>query len=533
MNAFKTIIYIMQNLWLQTRRHFYEILKKQVDLILGPSTSELKKYAQNYHDLFKQVWEVSSHEEIRHRIEQAHIILGGDFHPFSQSQRTHLRLLRELQKTTSKKIILALEMFDVKDQKLLQKYLTGKIEITDFWDECDWTERWPGIPTNGYERLLEWAKKQQVEVHGVNSLALNSLKERDEFSGKKINELSNKNPEALVYVLYGEFHLADRHLTRQIKSYDSGRDLRILLNSEELYFELAEHAVEDRFDVLRLEDRFCILSSPPWVKWQSYLLSLQELDDEFIDDYEEWDIDLTEYIAQILSLLVADFGLPDMNSTLSIYSSSEMDLEYLYKLDLDDSDAEKLKYIIATEKNLILPEQGIQYLGRTTVNQAASLAGEILHARLCQRRQVIWDPGLCFEAKIWIEAVSFFLSLTINPKRQAVSEKDLKAQLEAQGEKEYAIDVLQFALDFRLSVVKKAQGETRQPLIRPKDWQIEMEASVILGEMMGQRLYEAFRLGLIRREQLVHYFSLPLDSLKFMAMFDFLNAKLENKENLN
>lgn len=525
----------MQNLWLQTRRHFYEILKKQVDLILGPPSSVLAKYESRYQQLFTQVWEVSHNEEIFARIEHARLILGGDFHPFSQSQRTHLRLLREIKKRfPDKKIILALEMFDVKDQKLLQKFLEGKIEVTDFWDECEWNERWPGIPTNGYERLLLWAQKEKVPVFGVNSMELESLKERDEFSGYKIDSLCKKHTEDLVYVLYGEFHLADSHLPRQIKNYNEERDLRILLNSEALYFELAEHAVEDRFDVLKLKDRFCILSSPPWVKWQSYLLSLQELDDEFIDDCEEWDIDLTEYIAQLLSLLVADFELSDMNSTLSVYSSSEMDLEHMYQQDLDDEDLEKLKYTIASEKNLVLPQQGVQYLGRTTVNQAASLAGEILHAQLSGRSQVIWDTQLTFEAKVWIEAVSFFLSLTINPKRQAISEKDLQAQLEAQGQKEYAIEVLQFALDFRLSVVKKAQtGQVRSPVLRPKDWQVELEASVILGEMMGQRLYEAYRLGLIRREQLVHYFSLPVDSLKFMAMFDFLNAKLENKENLN
>ncbi len=524
----------MQTLWLQTRRHFYEILKKQVDLILGPPTLELAKYESKYQELFSQVWEVSDNEEIFRRIEHAHLILGGDFHPFSQSQRTHLRLLREIKKRSPKNIILALEAFEEKDQKLLQRFLEGKIEVTDFWDQCDWSSRWPGIPTNGYERLLLWARKLQVPVVGINSMDISSLKERDAFSGHKIETLSKENPEALIYVVYGEFHLADAHLPRHIPSYEPKRDVRILLNSEDLYFELAEHAVEDRFDVLKLEDRFCILSSPPWVKWQSYLLSLQELDDEFIDDCEEWDVDLTEYIAQLLSLLVADFELPDMNSTLSVYSSSEMDLEHMYQQNLGKEDLKRLEYVIATEKNLVLPTQGVQYLGRTTVNQAASLAGEILHAQLSGRHKIIWEDSLSFEAKVWIEAVSFFLSLTINPKRQAISEKDLQAQLEAQGEKEYAIEVLQYALDFRLSVVKKAQrGEVRTPVSKPTDWHIEMEASVILGEMMGQRLYEAYRLGLVRREQLVHYFSLPIDSLKFMAMFDFLNAKLENKENLN
>lgn len=523
----------MQNLWLQTRRHFYEILKKQAELILGPPSSKLTKYEQHYRNLFHQVWEVSHLQDVYERLQNAGIVLGGDFHSFSQSQRMHLRLLKGAQKKQNRKIVLALEVFDAHDQNLLDQYLEGQLSFSQLLDDVSWNERWPGIPSHGYERLLDWALKEKIKVSGVNASKLASLKDRDQFSAQKIDELAKKHEDHLIYVIYGDFHLADSHLVSYIKHYQPERDLRVLLNSEELYFALAEHAVEDRFDVLKFKDCFCILSSPPWVKWQSYLLSLQELDDEFIDDSEEWGVDLTEYVAQLLSLLAKDFDLPDLSSQLSVYTSSEMDLEHVYSQVTEPLEIKKLEYMVATEKNLIFPQKGLQYLGRTTVNQAASLAGEILHAHLSRRQNIIWDESICFEAKVWIEAVSFFLSLTINPKRKALSEKDLRAQLEAQGEKEYAIDVLKLALDFRLSVVKKTQtGEERKSSVQIKDWQVEMEASVILGEMMGQRLYEAFRSGRIRKELLIHYFSLPMDSLKFMAMFDFLNAKLENKEAL-
>lgn len=519
----------MQNRWLQTRRHFYEILKKQAYYILGKAPKELLNYENRYRQIFEQVWEVSSVDLIHERMKSnAHIVIGGDFHSFSQSQRAHLRLLREVQKSRSD-IIIGLEVFDHEDQEILNAYLNGDINLKALFGRSQWKEKWQGIPTHGYEVMLEWAKKSKLKVMGLNNSLEPKLKQRDRFSAAVIDEVATQYPDHLIYVLYGDFHLADEHLIKHIKSYNQECDMRIFLNSDELYFALAEHAVEDRFDVLSLKDCFCILSSPPWVKWQSYLLSLQEMEDEFIDDQEDWGVDLTEYVAQILDLMVKDFEQQDLSSSLSVYSANEVDLEHIYNQEFTEEELKKIEYLVSTEKNILFPKKGFQYLGRTTVNQAASLAGEILHAHLAKREFAIWKEGLSFEAKVWIEAVSFFLSLTINPSRKAMSEKDLNVQLKAHGEKEYAQEVLELALDYRLSIVHKARtGKARPLTLMAKNWETELEASVILGEIMGKRMFEVYRKGEIERETLIHYFSLPLDSLKFNAMFDFLNSKLEN-----
>ena len=58
-------------------------------------------------------------------------------------------------------------------------------------------------------------------------------------------------------------------------------DLIIYQDSEKLYFRLAQKYLETKTEVIRLDKRsFCVLGSPPWVTWQSYLIFLEKSFDD-------------------------------------------------------------------------------------------------------------------------------------------------------------------------------------------------------------------------------------------------------------
>ncbi|MEM7647222.1 MAG: hypothetical protein AAF203_09950, partial [Pseudomonadota bacterium] len=71
-------------------------IKDQVRLYLGPEPQEVTLYAQAYKKDLERPWEKSSREEIVVSLQQVPVVFGGDFHPFAQAQRAHLRILREL-----------------------------------------------------------------------------------------------------------------------------------------------------------------------------------------------------------------------------------------------------------------------------------------------------------------------------------------------------------------------------------------------------------------------------------------------------
>ena len=81
--------------WIKIRKQLLKQVKQQVYLRLGADES-LNEYQLNYKNEFKGRWAASHESELLRSIENSHVVLGGDFHAFSQSQRTHLRILRKL-----------------------------------------------------------------------------------------------------------------------------------------------------------------------------------------------------------------------------------------------------------------------------------------------------------------------------------------------------------------------------------------------------------------------------------------------------
>lgn len=588
----------MHSRWLKTRRHFYESLRQEIQIFTGPMDKDILTYQAEYEKTFSQVWDVSSMEVLLERLLNSKIIIGGDFHYFYQSQRTHFKILKELLKNLNKKqnpnsnvtpnldsnptsdldsnsftrvpkLFLYLEMFNFKDQKFIDLYLKSNISFEDLLKKTKWTKIWGRLPIEGYEKILNWAKTHDIQIFGVNNTKLNSLSERDRFSAEILDQSFTLRPDDIHYVIYGDFHLAQSHLPDKIKNFNSNRDTVVHLNSDTLYFALSEHAIEDQFDVLNLGHEFCVLSSPPWVKLQSYLVFLQELDDDMIsevDDEDFFEPDYTDYLGKILDTYAQDFDLPDWKNLLDVLIPKDLDFEKLDFLKLKKQDQQKLSYFVTAQKNIVFPKDQIQFLAKPSVNAAYGLVGEFIHSQLSQRQSLNWSDEFFMPKRIWLEAVSFFFTLWLNPTISVVGESDLNNRLkslEKEGDidksflkvGDYAESVLRYAVEYRLielnqihlhSKISKeqAQNEYSQKVllnVSPESngvkinkniklsndsWNVKLESASILGKIMGQKIYKHFKTGLISRDNLIGYFSVPLESDKFIFMYNHLLFQL-------
>ncbi len=536
----------MHSRWLKTRRHFYESLRQEIQMITGPLGEELELYQQEYEKTFEPVWDVGSMEQLMEKLVASHIVLAGDFHYFYQSQRTHLRILRDLKKlllktASSKELAIGLEIFDVKDQKKLDAFLQGQLSLDELLKKTKWHKKWNNMPTKGYEVLLLWAKSANVKVFGVNDSSLDSLEQRDFASAKAIDHLSAENPGHILYVIYGDFHLAANHLPAKMTSFQAQRDVILYLNSDKLYFELSEHAVEDQFDVLRYHHLFCILSSTPWVKLQSYLVFLQEMDDQMIsevDDDDDFEPDYTDYVGRILDIYASDFDLPDWKKFLDILTPNDLAFEKLGFLKLSKEDKQKLAYFVTAQKNIVFPKDQTQFLAKPSVNNAYSLVGEFIHCHLSQRESLNWSGLKFMPQRIWIEAVCFFFNLWLNPNVKSLNESDLTPHLrslepEAIGpmgskSQDYAEAVLRFAVDYKLSELEKSMHANDRPMVKEDiAWTIQLEAAGLLGKILGKKLYKTFKSGNLSKEMLMSYLSVPLESEKFEPMYAHILQRLE------
>ena len=114
-----------QHQWLQTRKRLLSQIKAQVGLRLGPHAMTIPGYSSVYGREFKRPWKKSSHQELEKEVLNSSIVLGADFHAFSQSQRIHLRILRDIPQSI--RVVLALECFESRHQKYLEQWLEKKI----------------------------------------------------------------------------------------------------------------------------------------------------------------------------------------------------------------------------------------------------------------------------------------------------------------------------------------------------------------------------------------------------------------------
>ena len=522
--------------WIKTRRRLLAHVKRQVSDRLGVSNAEVVKFTRTYERELRQPWQASSQAELQLRIEQSDLVYGGDFHALAQAQRTHLRFLRRLK--TKRKVTLALEAFQAKAQIHLDRYLERKTDLAELREKSRWSEAW-GFPWEHYRPLLELARSRGFSLLALNSrpgsLKSADLERREKRAAKLIAQSLNDKPGSLMYVIFGDLHLAKTHLPRAVKNANHRklRELTIHLNSEKVYFDLALQRRELSVDVVKYsETTFCVLSTPPWVKWQSYLLFLErgpsvEAAARGARLDEEADFDATDQVAMLVRLAAADLKLKsDMTrvSDLSVYGEDD---EIIWRKVSKLADLKERKHaeaLLKSGQSFFIAKGGLAYLPNPTINSAASLAGLYLHCKLSRRhRSLIQFPG-DFRASVWIEAVSYFISKLVNHNRRSETLSGLQTKLQIKSPlRERNVEALRLALDLRLSeIVRATTGRERKPSFHPRRKSSYVEASRILGGMLGERLYLSYRSRKLKREQLVSWMKKDPAAKDFGQFYDVI-----------
>lgn len=522
--------------WIRARQALVRQLKMEVAHRLGPESEDLALYRRRYERGLRKPWEVSNKARLLAEIERADIVYGGDFHALAQSQRTHLRILRSI--SGDRPVILALECFPRSSQKWLDQYVAGKISIEELHKRTRWHRSW-GFPWEHYKPLVELAKQRGFRLLGLNeaygSKLHADLEKREENSARVIRDAYYRYPGALIYVIFGDLHLSEMHLPRHVKKQINSktplRDLIIHMNSERIYFQLAKKGLELDVDVVRLKsNRYCVLSSPPWVQWQSYLLFLEQWErsgDAALERIEEEGFDPTDQVVSLIRLAAKDLGLEFKINDLSVHCADEnADWRSIEKT-LKPSERSVARVLLASGRSFFIPQTGRGYLARTTINHAASLAGQYIHARLSKRRRTLWRMPADFCALIWTEAVAYFFSKLINHKRRSETFADLKAQLAMAGPSDQGREALRLALDQFMSELIWIRQSRRRPLrVRVRRKASYFEAARILGGIRGERLYLAYRSRKLNTKEIVNLLKIDVTSSKFQNDYEMILRKL-------
>ncbi|HRO66849.1 MAG TPA: ChaN family lipoprotein [Pseudobdellovibrionaceae bacterium] len=509
--------------WYRIRREMFEQLMAEVSVRWGREPAELKSYRKAYALETSRKWKVADRKDLIEAFRKHRIILMGDFHAIQQSQKTQLRLLELFRNEGAGAFSLAVECFPAKFQKEVDAYMAGALSEDKFLKKIGWAKNW-GFPWEHYRPLFDWARRSRIKVLALNG-PQSKMSERERFAAGVLKNRFDRDPSGKWVVLYGDLHLAENKLPAAFERRELPRPLRIFQNVEEVSFRLMKKGLDHQTDLVRYDrSAFAVLSVPPWVKWQNYLLWLDHTLDHELDEGAG---DATDSVARMVDWLKKELRLDVSTSHLTVYTAGDPDLWSRVRNSASPHERKWIEMLIEDGRSFYLSKAGWGYLARPSVNHAASLAMQFIHDRITGGSSLGFRFPEDFMRMIWIEAVAYFGSKIINPKRKSDTLFDIRSSLSSRRGNDRGQEALRLALSQKMVEMMAASGAGRITPFRPKHKSSWIAAAHLLGALVGERLYHGYRKNLISVSTLQSVLKKPLKHDGFGLIYHELLEMIE------
>jgi uncharacterized iron-regulated protein len=103
--------------------------------------------------------------EVLNEVEEERAIFVGEIHNTASSHRVQFEIIRHLHER-GQNIVVALEMFPWNRQDVLNSWVDGSLQPSDF--QRAYKDVW-NIPFRHYRRIFEYARKEQIPLIGINA----------------------------------------------------------------------------------------------------------------------------------------------------------------------------------------------------------------------------------------------------------------------------------------------------------------------------------------------------------------------------
>src|SRR6202162_598403 len=179
-------------------------------------SSGRRKYLRDYTNAFRSYESVIDSQQLMTAVKDADVILIGDYHALPSAQRFAATLLEQRAQPGDRPVVLGLETIFSRHQHILDEWWRREIDEDELRQrirfDLDWGYEWAPF----YELLVS-ARDHGEAVYGLDCMPRESLRKigaRDRHAAAKIGEIRERHPNAVIFVLFGESHLAPGHLPR-------------------------------------------------------------------------------------------------------------------------------------------------------------------------------------------------------------------------------------------------------------------------------------------------------------------------------
>ena len=209
-----------------------------------------RKYLREFNQAFRSYDSLLDSEQIQNALHSADVVLIGDYHALPGAQRYAASLLEQRALAGDRRVVLGVETIFARDQHILEEWWRREIDENELRQRIRFDLDW-GYDWTPFHELLVAARDHGEAIYGLDCMPRENLRKigaRDRHAAAKIAEIRERHPDAVIFVLFGESHLAPGHLPRVLRKEMPGATiLTVLQNIDALYWRAAgERARQSR-----------------------------------------------------------------------------------------------------------------------------------------------------------------------------------------------------------------------------------------------------------------------------------------------
>jgi hypothetical protein len=400
-----------------------------------------RKYLREFNQAFRNYDSLLDAQQMQAALLSADVVLVGDYHALPAAQRYAAMLVEQRAMVGDRPVVLGVETIFARDQHILEEWWRREIDEEELRQRIRFDLDW-GYDWSPFHDLLVTARDHAEALYGLDCMPREDLRRigaRDRHAAAKISEIRQRHPDAVIFVLFGESHLAPGHLPKVLQGEMPGSKITtVLQNVDALYWRAAGERA-DKVEAVRVnDDVLCVFNATPLEKYESYRL--------FLDQWSRCG-DAPDFAPTIYNLIdsLACFlqmnrysphngtqprFLVDMLPEVYSGGSDAMLLRLLSRKGVSEPDGAAMLACVEERGSAYLPQINSFYVREFQMMHVAEDAARFLH-QACQGlpqriRDRIDAPGGqrkgaidAFYARIIEHAVAFFGSRVLYPARPA------------------------------------------------------------------------------------------------------------------
>src|SRR5882672_2288472 len=177
-----------------------------------------RKYLREFSEAFRSYDSLLDSQQIHNALLAADVVLIGDYHALPAAQRYAASIIEQRALAGDRPVVLGVETIFARDQHILEEWWRREIDESELRQRIRFDLDW-GYDWAPFHELLVMARDHAEAVYGLDCMPREDLRKigaRDRHAASKIAEIRERHPNAVIFVLFGESHLAPGHLPRQL-----------------------------------------------------------------------------------------------------------------------------------------------------------------------------------------------------------------------------------------------------------------------------------------------------------------------------